>query len=82
MRNFFLKLALWIAGIYLLGFFLLTPLMISSNGTLARPVIESLNHSLYITPISSMASENPIAMVWRANSKYWCEKLSGCTIEK
>lgn len=81
MSKILLKSALWIAGIYLLGFFLLTPLMISSNGTLARPIIESLNHNLYITPISSMAPENPIAIVWRANSRYWCEKLSGCTVD-
>lgn len=82
MRKIALRVLLCGAVLYLLGFFFLIPIMIFSKGTFSRQLIDPMNYELYIKPIKSMSPENPVRAIWNANTIFWCEKLSGCTVEK
>ena len=66
--------------IYTLGFFFVTPIMLSSTSPI-RGVAQSIYYHAYQTPINSLSDGNYIKTSWRSLNKYWCSHDSECEVK-
>ena len=65
--------------IYFLGFFFITPLMLSADA-FGKSTTQRVYARLYAGPIGQLSAENPIRRCWNAVNVYWCSKDAECTI--
>jgi len=65
--------------IYVLGFFFITPLMLSSPASL-KGISQSTFNVAYHSPIKSLPDNNALKNYWFKLNAYWCEKHSTCEI--
>ncbi len=66
--------------IYILGFFFVTPIMLSSASPI-RGVAQSIYYHAYQAPIDRLSDGNYIKTSWRSLNKYWCSHDSECEVK-
>ncbi len=64
--------------LYVIGFFTVTPIMLSSD-TLKAPV-QSFYKKLYQDPVMALAPDNTIRVLWTDVNLYWCERDNKCGV--
>lgn len=64
--------------LYVMGFFTVTPLMLSSD-TLKAPT-QSIYKDLYQDPILALSADNSLRGLWTEVNLYWCKRDSKCGV--
>lgn len=65
--------------IYLSGFAVITPAMLSSSGYL-KGVLQSIFHHAYSVPISQLQESSSVRNLWNEVNIYWCVKVESCRV--
>jgi len=65
--------------LYVVGFFFLTPVMLSANYT-NKGTFQKVHEFLYHRPISTLKQDNWLRQRWGDLQHYWCEKDAECEV--